>query len=82
LAQIIGSHPPNLQQESSPYFPDIPDLVADSATEDVSQKYETDFQSGPTAEAADLAPAGFVISDTNMADTGIRRPQPGQVKML
>ncbi len=54
---------PQASQESSPYFPDIPDSVAFSATEDVSQKYEQgntdriDFHNGPTAEAVDITPS-------------------------
>ena len=67
---IIGSHPPSQQpQESSPYFPDIPDFVADSATEDVSQKYETELHSGPTAEAVDIAPSDrdpFIIPEAGL----------------
>ena len=52
---IIGTNRPSSNpQESSPYFPAIPDSVAFSATEDVSQKYEQqqiaderiDFHSG------------------------------------
>ena len=80
---VSGAQPPNLQQESSPYFPDIPDFVADSATEDVSQKYDTEFHSGPTAEAVDIVPSEtdpFAIAETDAAEAAVVRqqPQPGQ----
>ena len=77
---VSGSQQPSLQQESSPYFPDIPDFVADSATEDVSQKYETELHSGPTAEAVDIVPSDsdlFVIAETDAAEAAVvRQPQP------
>ena len=72
---VIGTRLPQPpQSESSPYFPDIPDSVALSATEDVSQKYDQvaaekiDFLSGPTGEAVDIIPSGpnpFIITDAD-----------------